>query len=126
MYLKTRYLTACVLIIMCGVNEMNAQNTGPINPVRLDSLVATRLKMPVPSRVSGNYMIQLFYGDKVAAERIKQEYDAKELQWESVMRYEQPFHKVWIGKFKNKSEGERVLNELRKEYPKAFVFLPKS
>ncbi|MDP5102135.1 MAG: SPOR domain-containing protein [Nonlabens sp.] len=111
---------------MTCILPSNAQNTGPIDPVRLDSLVATRLDMPKPGRVTGNYMIQLFYGDKVAAERVKSQYDAKQMQWESIMRYEQPFHKVWIGKFRSKAEAERVMFELRKDYPKALVLLPKS
>jgi hypothetical protein len=126
MYLKSVYLiTSLTMALTCSL-KVNAQDTGPINPVRLDSLVATRLDMPKPGRVTGNYIVQLFYGDKVAAERVKTQYDAKQLQWESVMKYEQPFHKVWIGKFRNKAEAERIMFELRKDYPKALVLLPKS
>lgn len=126
MNLKTTCLIASLTIVMTCILPSNAQNTEPIDPVRLDSLVATRLAMPKPGRVTGNYMIQLFYGDKIAAERVKAQYDAKQMQWESIMRYEQPFHKVWIGKFRSKAEAERVMFELRKDYPKALVLLPKS
>lgn len=123
--MKTSHLIALLTIGLLGSQNLTAQNTKPLDPARLDSLVATRLDMPKPGRVKGNYMIQLFYGDKVAAERVKSQYDSKSLQWESVMKYEQPFHKVWIGKFRSKAEAERVMFELRKEYPKALVLLPK-
>lgn len=126
MNLKSTRLNLCLWLFIVSVTNLAAQDTNPINPVRLDSLVATRLDMPKPGRVTGNYMIQLFYGDKVAAERVKAQYDSKQMQWESVMRYEQPFHKVWIGKFRSKPEAERVMFELRKDYPKALVLLPKS
>lgn len=126
MNLKKYYVIASITLGITALQTAQAQGTDPIDPVRLDSLIVTRLDMPKPGRVKGNYMIQLFYGDKLAAERVKQQYDTKGMSWESVMKYEQPFHKVWIGKFRSKQEAERVMYELRKDYPKALVLLPKS
>ena len=43
----------------------------------------------------------------------------------SILEFETPNYKIWVGNFRNKLEADRTLLKVQKEFPNAFVFKPK-
>ncbi|GAK92069.1 hypothetical protein JCM19298_2557 [Nonlabens ulvanivorans] len=46
------------------------------------------------------------------------------MTWESILEYEAPNFKLWVGSYRNKLEAERALIEIKKDFPNAFILKP--
>ena len=68
------------------------------------------------------YRIQIHFGqDRTNANKAKTDFANKYASLPSYLTYQQPYFKVCIGDFRTKLEAVRALNNIKKEYPGAFV-----
>ncbi|WP_072348379.1 SPOR domain-containing protein [Flavobacteriaceae bacterium A100] len=72
------------------------------------------------------YRIQIFSGRRVAAEESQAEFKNTFTKWRSKLVYETPNYKIWVGSFKSHLEADRALLEIKKTFPNAFRFKPKT
>lgn len=70
------------------------------------------------------YAIQLYYGNNTAAERILTAFKEVHPDWEAELSFETPNYKVRVGRFKDLNIANQKLEEIRKEYPSAFLLEP--
>ncbi len=70
------------------------------------------------------YAIQLYYGNNTAAERILTAFREAYPDWEAELSFETPNYKVRVGRFKDLNIANQKLEEVRKEYPSAFLLEP--
>jgi hypothetical protein len=70
------------------------------------------------------YAIQLYYGNNTAAERILNAFREAHPDWEAELSFETPNYKVRVGRFKDLNIANQKLEEIRKEYPSAFLLEP--
>ena len=70
------------------------------------------------------YAIQLYYGNNTAAERILRSFKENYPEWEAELSFETPNYKVRVGRFKDLNLANQKLEEIRKEYPSAFLLEP--
>jgi len=70
------------------------------------------------------YAIQLYYGNNTAAERILTAFREVYPDWEAELSFETPNYKVRVGRFKDLNIANQKLEEIRKEYPSAFLLEP--
>ncbi len=70
------------------------------------------------------YAIQLYYGNNTAAERILAAFKINYPEWEAELSFETPNYKVRVGRFKDLNLASQKLEEIRKEYPSAFLLEP--
>ena len=70
------------------------------------------------------YAIQLYYGNNTAAERILTAFKKAHPDWEAELSFETPNYKVRVGRFKDLNVANQKLEEIRKEYPSAFLLEP--
>jgi len=70
------------------------------------------------------YAIQLYYGNNTAAERILTAFKEAHPDWEAELSFETPNYKVRVGRFKDLNVANQKLEEIRKEYPSAFLLEP--
>lgn len=70
------------------------------------------------------YAIQLYYGNNTAAERILTAFNEAHPDWEAELSFETPNYKVRVGRFKDLNVANQKLEEIRKEYPSAFLLEP--
>jgi hypothetical protein len=84
------------------------------------------LKKEINQKVfnSQYYAIQLYYGNNTAAERILNEFKADYPEWETDLSFETPNYKVRVGRFKDLNIANKKLEEIRKNYPAAFLLEP--
>ena len=94
------------------------------NTKKIDSLLTLKKEMINDNDIKSFYTIQLFSGNRKGAEDVKRNYDVKDYQYNSTIKYEQPNYKVWVGMFRTKLFADKAFEDLKKDYPSALVFRP--
>jgi hypothetical protein len=74
--------------------------------------------------IAGYYRIQIYFGSLDKAQEIKAQAEGDFPGWFSEIKFESPSYRVRIGKFKNKLDAERELQEVRLKYPAAMLLKP--
>ncbi|TYB75712.1 SPOR domain-containing protein [Bizionia algoritergicola] len=123
-----RYSTPLITVsLMLTVNLFYAQQgTITVNQApELATLLALKKEMNVSDTDSDRYKIQIFSGDRTGAEKAMSNFDAKFDKIPSVLEYETPNYKVWVGNFRSRLEADRGLEKIKKEFNDAFRFKPK-
>ncbi|MGB4776605.1 MAG: SPOR domain-containing protein [Daejeonella sp.] len=112
-----------------------AQKSGTVEVIKdpqIDSLIAkrARLNKPVgksPATIStAGFRIQLFSGsdrNKAFAEQTR--FKSLYPKINSYISYTEPNYKLRVGDFRTRLEAEKVMNELKKDYPTSFLFSEK-
>ncbi|WP_044400236.1 hypothetical protein [Lacinutrix sp. Hel_I_90] len=68
------------------------------------------------------YKISIFSGSRSSAENAQNGYNNVFSAWPSIMEYEPPNYKVYVGNFRNTLERDRALRDIKKKFPNAFSF----
>lgn len=87
-------------------------------------LLELKTQMGKKSLIGDRYKIQIFSGNNNKASEVIREYRKLDLKWPSIMKYETPNYKVWVGNFRNKLEADRALMKINEYYPASFRFRP--
>ncbi len=128
MTLSKKYTTAILTISTAlYVNLCFAQQgTVTINQApELDTLLALKKEMNVSDSDSDRYKIQIFSGDRTGAEKAMTKFEDAFNKIPSLLVYETPNYKVWVGNFRSRLEADRALVKIKKEFGDAFRFRPK-
>lgn len=119
--IKCLVLGFCIFgIALQGMGQENA----PVNKQKLDQIISTKIAMDRSGEFKDRFTIQLFYGERDKAIEIKQNYDALNLTWKSELKWESPYHKIWVGTYRSRLEAERVLITIKENYKDAFILKP--
>ena len=90
----------------------------------IPKLLELKTDMASSNSIGDRYKIQLFYGDNGKANEVIKEYRSL-YQYPSVIVYEAPNYKVWVGNFRNRLEADRALIQIRENFPGAFIPKPR-
>ena len=85
----------------------------------IPKLLELKTDMASSNSIGDRYKIQLFYGDNGKANEVIKEYRSL-YQYPSVIVYEAPNYKVWVGNFRNRLEADRALISNKGELPRSF------
>ncbi len=115
-------------LFIAGVFQLNslAQNAR-VNiqqDEKIVDLMALKTELTKDSRLNDRYKIQLFYGDNGDANDVITDFRNKYEDMPSIIIYEAPNYKVWVGNFRNRLEADRALAHIKHDFPSAFI--PKS
>ena len=88
------------------------------------ALIERKIEINIAVFENQYYAIQLYYGNNTAANRILKDFKSNFPDWEAELSFETPNYKVRVGKFKDFLKGNKRLEELRKQYPNAFLLEP--
>jgi hypothetical protein len=110
--------------LFCIAFQGIAQNSQPVNKQRIDQLISTKIAMDRSGDFKDRFTIQLFYGDRDKAITTKENYDALELPWKAELKWESPYHKIWVGTYRSRLEADRALLKIKEEYKDAFILKP--
>ena len=124
--LNLRFIILSCLITTFSINNISAQNsTGDIaQDPKIDQLLEIKTKMTKDNEIGDRYIIQLFYGDNGEADKVIKEYRSK-YDYPSLIAYEAPNYKVWVGNFRNRLEADRALLKIKETFPTAFIPKPR-
>ncbi|MEZ4803342.1 MAG: SPOR domain-containing protein [Gelidibacter sp.] len=67
------------------------------------------------------YKIRIYSGDRSGAENTKSNANLLYSEWPSVMEYETPNYKIYVGNFLSRLEADRALMTVKKNYPSALI-----
>ncbi|AUC78439.1 translation initiation factor IF-2 [Nonlabens sp. MB-3u-79] len=101
-----------------------AQESQPVNKQKIDQLISTKIAMDRSGDFKDRFTIQLFYGDRDKAITTKENYDALDLPWKAELKWESPYHKIWVGTYRSRLEADRALLKIKEEYKDAFILKP--
>ena len=74
---------------------------------------------------SERYKIQIYSGNRSAAQNAKADFNQAFGEWNPSIEYETPNFKIWAGNFSTRLEADRALKKIKKKFPAAFIFKPK-
>lgn len=109
-----------------------AQETGNVTVIKdplIDSLIARRIALNkgvtrngTPIVVSG-YRVQVFFGnDRKEAYNEQARFSALYPEYATYISYTQPNYRVKVGDFRTRAEAQRLITELRPQFPTLFIF----
>ncbi len=113
-----------IISLLLIVSQGFAQETTPVNKQTIDRLIATKIAMDKSGDFKDRFTIQLFYGERDKAIATKQKYDLLNLPWKSELKWESPYHKIWVGTFRSRLEADRALIKIKEDYKDAFILKP--
>lgn len=67
------------------------------------------------------YKIRIYSGDRNGAENTKSQSNSLYGDWPSIMEYETPNYKIYVGNFLTRLEADRALMKVKKNYPSALI-----
>lgn len=130
--MKSLLIIFCIGLISFSFNRVNAQSTPIETPQkagkvtyfgdpRIETLVETKRKINKKNEGIKGFRIQLYSGDRKAANELKGKFLDENESLEAYIVYEQPYFKTRVGDFRTKIEAEKALQSLHKQYPGCFV-----
>lgn len=71
------------------------------------------------------FKIQIYSGSRSVAENTRSKFNSSYSDIPSTIEYDTPNYKIWVGNFRSRLEADRALLKVKKEFPAAFIFVPK-
>lgn len=91
---------------------------------KFEQLLQEKRKSNASSTLNDRYKIQIFNGDIEASRKILNEFKREFKKMDGTIEFFTPSYKVWIGNFKTRMEAEKMLLDIKKKYPNAFLIKP--
>lgn len=91
---------------------------------KISKLLELKSEMSQDNEIGDRYKIQLFYGNNGEANDVIKDYRSK-FDYPSLIAYEAPNYKVWVGNFRNRLEADRALLKIKESFPSAFIPKPR-
>lgn len=129
MNLKKNIITLFIILVsVTSFAQQNAKVTVVKDPI-IDSLIARRIalnkgvtKDGTPIVVYG-YRVQVFFGnDRKEAYNEQSRFNFLYPEYATYISYTQPNYRVKVGDFRTKAEAQKLLTELRSQFPTLFIF----
>lgn len=125
---KNILLLLFTLASFCAFAQNDAKVTVVKDPL-IDSLIARRIALTkgiskdgTPIIVYG-FRVQIYYGpDRKEAYNEQAKFKSYYPEYEAYLSYMQPNYSVKVGDFRDKSDAQIVVNNLRATFPTVFIF----
>lgn len=114
-------VSICFLFL---TNFLNAQELSQQDINKLNDLVDKKHKMQANNELKSTYRLQIFSGSLNNAKETRSDYSELDLNVESVIVYEEPNYKVWVGNFRNRIQADRTFTKIKEDYPNALIIKP--
>ena len=93
-------------------------------PPKVQKMIQLKKELNKEQFTRQYYAIQLYYGNYTAANRLLKAFKTNHSTWETELIFETPNYKVRVGRFKDLNIANQKLEEIRSEYPAAFLLEP--
>lgn len=123
--MKTKNLKIITLIcLFVGLGKFGFAQDATVT-IDQDEDIAKLLDYKKDVKTAEVYKIQLDFGSRSEAMKLRDKFRNTFSQWPSELVYETPNYKVWVGNFSTRLEADIALLEIKKKFTKAMVFIPK-
>lgn len=121
--LKISTIAAICLISASSICNAQQANISINQDAKIDKLL--ELKKGMNKETTDRYKIQIYSGNRSAAQNAKEKFLSKYSNWTPSMVFETPNYKIWAGNFRSRLEADRALKKIKKNFSGAFIFKPK-
>jgi len=120
-----KLLILCLLALFLSEKSFSQQGTVTIHQdKRIPTLLDLKKSLEKENKLTDGFTIQLYYGNLNKANSTLSNYRNKYGKWPASIEYETPNYKVWVGNFTSRIEADRVLLEVQRNFPSAFILKP--
>ncbi|WP_255571324.1 SPOR domain-containing protein [Halomarinibacterium sedimenti] len=113
------------MALFLSVKSFSQQGTVTIHQdKRIPTLLDLKKSLEKDNKLTDGFTIQLYYGNLSKANSTLSSYRNKYGKWPASIEYETPNYKVWVGNFTSRIEADRVLLEVQRNFPSAFILKP--
>mgnify|MGYP003784658909 CR=1 FL=1 len=89
-----------------------------------ETLLNAKMKQNEKEDLKDKYKVQVFYGENQECRAFLSQFKRDFKEVESTIVYTNPLFKVWAGNFETRLEGEKLLKELKTNFPTALLIKP--
>ena len=119
------------LYLLCffGISNVMIAQEGSITikqNLKIDSLLNKKIELDRKRFTNEYFTLQLYYGNLSQAKRILEVVREKFSDIPAEINYDNPNYKVQAGRFKNKINGLKTLDTLKRIFPSAFLLKKKT
>ena len=125
---KIVYKYLC-LVCFFGISNIMIAQEGTITikqDLKIDSLLNKKIELDRKRFANEYFTLQLYYGNLSKAKEILEVVREKFSDIPAEINYDNPNYKVQAGKFKNKINGLKTLDTLKRIFPSAFLLKKKT
>ena len=119
------------LYLLCffGISNIMIAQEGAITikqDLKIDSLLNKKIELDRKRFANEYFTLQLYYGNLSQAKEILEVVREKFSDIPAEINYDNPNYKVQAGRFKNKINGLKTLDTLKRIFPSAFLLKKKT
>jgi hypothetical protein len=122
--MKTNTLKTLIFSALLLFSYIATAQQGDVTVIQ-DKSIDRLLEFKKDLRTIDIYKIQIYSGDRLNAEKTKSKFLSSYKDWKTIMEFNTPNYKIWVGNFRDRLEADRALAEIKKKYTGAFIFHPK-
>ena len=125
---KIVYKYLC-LVCFFGISDIMIAQEGTITikqDLKIDSLLNKKIELDRKRFANEYFTLQLYYGNLSRAKEILKVVREKFSNIPAEINYDNPNYKVQAGRFKNKINGLKTLDTLKRIFPSAFLLKKKT
>lgn len=117
------------LLLIAGTSFAQSGKVTVVKDPLIDSLIARRIALTkgvssngTPITVYG-YRVQVFFGtNRKEAYNEQARFKSLYPEYSTYLSYTQPNYRVKVGDFRSRAEAQKLMTELRSEFPTLFIF----
>ena len=119
--MKKSPITAFFIFLIITLVSFNSLGqTGQVT-IDADKDIDKLLEFKKDIKTIDLYKIRIYSGDRSGAENTKSQANGLYGDWPSIMEYETPNYKIYVGNFLSRLEADRALMKVKKNYPSALI-----
>lgn len=112
-----------ILFISLILTQFNHEGQAQTGQVTIDANkdIDKLLEFKKDTRTIDLYKIRIYSGDRSGAENIRSQANGLYPEWPTLMEYETPNYKIYVGNFLSRLEADRALLKVKKNYSGALI-----
>ena len=121
---KNSILISIILFVYSSNSLAQTETVTLQQDPKFEQMLNEKIKVNPSIFVNEKYKIQIYNGDSEASKKALSDFRREYKNLDATIIFNTPSYKVWVGSFRTRSEAEKNLQEIAKNYPKAFLIKP--
>ena len=121
---KNSILISIILFVYSSNSLAQTETVTLQQDPKFEQMLNEKIKVNPSIFVNEKYKIQIYNGDSEASKKALSDFRREYKNLDATIIFNTPSYKVWVGSFRTRIEKKKNLQEIAKNYPKAFLIKP--